>query len=141
MCQKHYISVHPLESVTEDDVDRAGRIDENHGDLEISYHEIDHEWIAVGMVDPASLFFIESDCSFREVTGHGPGQRICARLGLALISFGGRDGIAAKLRPSDDHVHSAVTIVVALFVLSSAALFSQLVPLERVLCRRALSFL
>ena len=45
----------------EDDVDRAAHIDENPGDLEISYQEIDHEWIAVGLVDPASLFFIESD--------------------------------------------------------------------------------
>ena len=48
-------------------------MDENPCDLEISYHEIDHERIAVGMVDPAGLFFIESDRTFREVTRRGAG--------------------------------------------------------------------
>ena len=67
----------------------------------------------MGLVDPAGLFFIESDCSFREVTGRGPGQRVRTRVGLALICFDGRDGIAAVLRSSDDHIDSSAAVVVA----------------------------
>ncbi|KAF2582371.1 hypothetical protein F2Q68_00004865 [Brassica cretica] len=67
------LDVHPLESIPEDDIDRATRVDENPCDLEISYHEIDYERIAVGVVDPTDLFFIESDCSFREVIRRGLG--------------------------------------------------------------------
>ncbi|KAF3513663.1 hypothetical protein F2Q69_00006568 [Brassica cretica] len=42
------LDVYPLESIAEDDIDRATRVDENPCDLEISYHEIDYERIAVG---------------------------------------------------------------------------------------------
>ena len=51
----------------------AARCDENSRDLEICYHEIDHERVTVGLIDPAGLFFIEGDRSFQEVARRGPG--------------------------------------------------------------------
>ena len=49
-----------------------------------------------------------------------------------LIRFDGRDGIATILRSSDDHIDSGAATVVALLFMSSSALFTRSVPLERV---------
>ncbi|KAF3525113.1 hypothetical protein F2Q69_00047178 [Brassica cretica] len=49
-----------------------------------------------------------------------------------------RDVIATILRSSDDHIDFAAATVVALLVMPSSALFTPLIPLERVFRLRSL---
>ena len=52
---------HPIESVTEDNIDRASRVNEHSSEFQISYDEIYDEQIAVRLIDPAGFLLREGD--------------------------------------------------------------------------------
>ncbi|KAF3566266.1 hypothetical protein DY000_02013634 [Brassica cretica] len=52
---------HPIESVAEDYIDRASRVNEYSSDFQMSYDEVYGERIAVRLIDPAGFFLCEGD--------------------------------------------------------------------------------
>ncbi|KAF2554999.1 hypothetical protein F2Q68_00016350 [Brassica cretica] len=51
---------HPIESVTEDYIDRASRVNEYSSSFQISYDEVYDERIAVRLIDPAGVLLCEA---------------------------------------------------------------------------------
>ena len=68
---------HPIESVSEDKVDCASRIDKNSCDLEIPDYELNKERIAMVLVDSASLFLLAGDRFVRYIAGWRRGGPVC----------------------------------------------------------------
>ena len=52
--------VHLFESVAEDNINRASRVDEDSPNFQISYEKIYDEWIAERLIDLAGFVFRES---------------------------------------------------------------------------------
>ncbi|KAF3603339.1 hypothetical protein F2Q69_00036983 [Brassica cretica] len=94
---------HPIESVTEDNIDRASRVDEYSSDFQISYYEIYDERIAVRLINPAGFFLCKGDRAVLTVSGRRPCRpvrtRVCLRWKALMAETGILRGrISVRLR-------------------------------------------
>lgn len=82
-------NIHPFKSVREYDADCSSRVNKDSSKFEVSDHEVDDEWITVGLIDSTSLLFLEGDYVFWDVAGWRPGRPVRACFSLTLVTFDG----------------------------------------------------
>ena len=69
--------VYPIESVVEDNIDRASRVSEHYPDFQVSHDEIYDEWIAVRLIDSTGFLLREGDRAVLTVSGRRPRRPVC----------------------------------------------------------------